>query len=257
MNISQFQSHNTLVVFSHPNHELAVYGFMQRVRPWSVYLTDGGGNERVEQTRRGLSRIGLVEKATFLNHSEASFYQALVDCDSAFFQRVADQVGDVIAAVFPENVLCDAVEFYNPVHDLSLPIVRSAMKRSSGISAYEIPLIYQKPSPTETYQIQRMPPSRQTDCVSFDLSDQELEMKRDARDQVYTILRDDLGPLLTSGFSSFAGTEFVAASHQSLPVPSAERTLRYHWRAELLRSQGAIQTPITYEKNYLATVQAL
>ena len=257
MKISQFQSDNTLVVFSHPNHELAIYGFMQRVRPWSVYLTDGGGNERVEQTRRGLARIGLIEKATFLNHSEASFYQALVDCDSGFFKRVADQVGDAIAAVSPEYVLCDAVEFYNPVHDLSLPIVRSAIKRSSAVSAYEIPLVYQKPGISESYQVQRMPQSRQTDCLSLDLSDEELEKKREARDQVYTILRDDMGPLLTSGFSNFARTEVVAASDWSLPVPSAERILRYEWRAELLRSQGVVQTPIMYGKNYLATVEGL
>lgn len=257
MKISQFHGDNTLALFSHPNHELAIHGFMQRVKPWIVYLTDGGSGARVGQTRQGLAEIGLLDKATFLNHSETSFYQALVNCDSAFFRRVAAQVRDVIAAVSPRYALCDAVEFYNPVHDLSLPLLRAALRGSAEISAYEIPLVYQTSASPESYELQRMPPSRQTDCLSFDLTDHEFERKHQARDRVYTILRSDLGPLLVNGFSTFARTEFVAASSASLPAPSAERVLRYEWRAELLKSRGEIRAPIMYQTNYLATVAGL
>lgn len=30
-----------LAVFSHPAHELAVWGLMQRLQPYALYLTDG------------------------------------------------------------------------------------------------------------------------------------------------------------------------------------------------------------------------
>ena len=43
-------SASTIAVFSHPNHELAIFGLLQRLRPRLIYLTDGGGPERVAQT---------------------------------------------------------------------------------------------------------------------------------------------------------------------------------------------------------------
>ena len=85
---------DTLVVFSHPNHEVAVFGLLQRWRPALLYLTDGGGADRVAQTEQGLRSIGLLDRATFLNKSEASFYQALLDVDQPFFDEVAEKVAE-------------------------------------------------------------------------------------------------------------------------------------------------------------------
>lgn len=245
------------MVFSHPNHELAVFGFMQRVRPWILYLTDGGGSTRVEQTQRGLSEIGLLDKATFLNHPEASFYQALVNRDVNFFRRVSMQIRKIAARLHPAYVLCDAIEFYNPVHDLSLPLVKTALGAAAKI--FEIPLIYQIPAATERYAIQRMPSSRQKDCLTLQLTEEELRRKRQGRDTIYTVLLRDMGQLLRADFSRYARSEcFVPAERDvGLPTISAERVLRYEWRAELLKAQKAIRTAITYRKNYLPVVERL
>src|SRR5262245_32431351 len=64
----------TLAVFSHPNHELAVFGLLQRLRPDIVYLTGGGGPKRIAETEEGLASIGLLEQARFLNYAETEFY---------------------------------------------------------------------------------------------------------------------------------------------------------------------------------------
>ena len=118
----------TLVVLSHPNHEFAIYGMVQRLRPHFIYLTDGGSPTRIAETRQGLARAGLVGNATFLNHPEDTFYQGLLEGDIGYFQSVAAQVKKVVDKLRPEQVFCDRVELYNPVHDLALPIVRRALK---------------------------------------------------------------------------------------------------------------------------------
>src|SRR5690606_279399 len=99
-----------VAVFSHPNHELAVFGLLQSERPALVYLTDGGGERRVEQTRRGLAGIGLADSARYLGYAERSFYEALLEQDVAFFLEVAARVRDALTEVAPSRVLCDAVE---------------------------------------------------------------------------------------------------------------------------------------------------
>lgn len=250
MSLTNCTGDNTLVVFSHPNHELAVYGWLQHIKPHLVYLTDGGGAARVDQTRQGLTKIGLLEKATFLNHSEASFYQALLDTDATFFRNVAGQVRVVVERTGPNFVFCDAVEFYNPVHDMSLPIVKAAVA-NKNISIYEIPLVYQKPGSAETYELQRMPTSRRDSCEIYSLTREELEQKHHARDQVYTILARDMGPLINSVSPTQARSEYFALSGSGLSTPSSERVLRYEWRARLLKQQGTIPDIIEYQKNYL------
>jgi hypothetical protein len=88
-----------VVVLSHPNHEAAMFGVLRRLRPRIVILTDGGGEERVAQSRQGLQRIGLLESTTFLDWREADFYDALLDRDVPFFRGVAAQVGREIAGI--------------------------------------------------------------------------------------------------------------------------------------------------------------
>jgi len=115
------------LVLSHPNHEAAIFGIVQRLRPRLVVLTDGGGGSRPSQSRRAFDRIGLLDRVTFLDFRESDFYAALLDSDLGYFRSVVTRLRTELEAFGPEQVICDAVEFYNPVHDLSLPIVRAAL----------------------------------------------------------------------------------------------------------------------------------
>jgi len=114
-----------LLVLSHPNHEAALFGIVQRLRPRLVILTDGGGEPRPGETRAALETVGLREQVIFFDFSEGDFYRALLDNDLEYFRNVIARLRKEIEKFAPEQVICDAVEFYNPVHDLSLPILRA------------------------------------------------------------------------------------------------------------------------------------
>ena len=73
------------MIFGHPAHELALFGFLQRFRPQIVVVTDGGSEERIRQSRAGLDSIGL--EATYLNFAENDFYIALPRRDVSFFRN--------------------------------------------------------------------------------------------------------------------------------------------------------------------------
>jgi hypothetical protein len=91
-----------LNVFSHPNHEFALFGMEQRLKPHFVYLTDGGGENRVQQTFDGLRGMGLLQQAHFLNHPERVFYDRLLEVDTAFFVGVAEQLRQIIDQIKPD-----------------------------------------------------------------------------------------------------------------------------------------------------------
>ena len=245
-----------LFVFSHPNHELAVFGLLRRLRPRLVYLTDGGDEARVQQTREGLERIGLAEQAHFLNYTERTCYDALLARDVAFFADVADRVRARCSDVEPRQVFCDAVEFYNPLHDLTLPIVTAALGDTAA-AIFEVPLVYQQPGPRETYAVQRLPPSRCGSQSEVSLETEELAAKLAARGDGYSILQAQMGPVLSGLSEAHLTKEIVASAPVALPLPSADCVLRYEWRAQRLLDRGEIDRAITYADHYLPVASAL
>jgi len=246
-----------VLVFSHPNHELAIYGLVQRLRPHLIFLTDGGGARRVEQTEQGLERIGLRDRAQFLDYPEAAFYDALLQRDEGLFHEVARRIRAALERIGPEQVLCDAVEFYNPVHDLSLPIVLAALADAGGVAVFEVPLLYQVPGDTERYAVQRMPASRAADSTVVQLTEAELNAKLAARDEVYSLLREQLGPVLGLLPDAHFACEEIAAAPAALPVPDGERVLRFEWRGKLHQQSGAVDRVITYAEHYLPVAASL
>ena len=145
------------------------------LRPTLVYSTDGGGEKRIAQTRRGLDSIGLAERAYFLDYSEQSFYDALLDRDIGFYEEVAHRLRTLLRDLRPTQVLCDSVEFYNPVHDMSLPLVRAALAESPEVAIFEVPLVYQKPAADERYEIQRISASRRAEQFEWTVPRRELD----------------------------------------------------------------------------------
>src|SRR5689334_16363455 len=91
-----------LMIFGHPAHELALFGFLQRFCPQIVIITDGGGEERIRQSRTGLESIGL--EATYLKYAENDFYAALLRRDLPFFEAVSESLSLEIAALQPDQI---------------------------------------------------------------------------------------------------------------------------------------------------------
>ena len=64
------------------------------------------------------------------------------------------------------------------------------------------------------------------------------------------MLRNTLGAVLAQISDGEVAREMVRPAADILPVPNGQRVLRYEWRAQLLREQGAIDRVITYAQHY-------
>ena len=247
-----FETSKPLVVFSHPNHELAAFGILQRLKPNIIFLTDGGGEKRIGETKKGLASIGLADRAIFLNHTEQSFYDALLRSSYGFFMDVALEVKQIAKRLEPEVVFCDAVEFYNPVHDMTLPILSYAFD-SIWDNMFEIPLIYEKPG--GGFAVQTVPDAH-TDKIEFKLTEAESASKKNALNDTYTILRDTLGAVLLSCPGALQKETIFPAS-SPLRWPGTEYVLRYDQRAAELKQTGKIEQTITHGVHFCTVVANL
>ncbi|HWW60640.1 MAG TPA: hypothetical protein VN181_04655 [Thermoanaerobaculia bacterium] len=243
-----------LVVTGHPNHELAIFGFVQRMRPRLLFLTDGGGEERVNESRRALAAIGLLDRATFLNHREQTLYDALLATDIAMLRRLVADVRRELIAHAVRQVICESIELYNPLHDITLPIVRAAAARLD-IELVEFALIAQEPAADERYRVQRFAADART--TSIELNAIELATKLHARDQRYPALRRTMAAVLDAVGDDDCATEHFRPAATELPTPGVDHVLRYEWRAHLLRERGEIAHVITFADHFLRAVEGV
>jgi hypothetical protein len=248
----------SIIVFSHPNHETAILGSLMRMQAPIVFLTDGGGEARVNQTHEGLGSIARLENAHFLNHKEDDLYDALLDGRTDFYRALADQVADIFGRYQPQRIYCDAVEFYNPVHDMSLPIVQVAAAKSAPTAAiFEIPLIYQTQAEKESYVLQRVPVSLEADAVWVELTNAELDKKVNILcGNIYSILHAQMKGMIRESLPQ-AGREQFLKARTELPRPVAGQRLRYDERGLAHRSAGLVREAITYERHYVPMYRCL
>jgi hypothetical protein len=245
-------------VFSHPNHEVSVLGMICRKRPHIIFLTDGGGERRVQETMRGLSRFLPSGHLHFLDRTEESLYRALVNRDDQFYCRLASDVGVVLQALQPQEAYCDAVEFYNPVHDMALPVVRIASRELGDVALFEGPLVYEKASEPSSVELQRVPPSLADRANFVHLTEHELRRKTDVlSDGTYGALMSQLGPLISDALPTRGQIECYLKARDRLPAPEPDQLLRYDVRGRLLQATGDVRSGISYREHYVPMVHDL
>ncbi len=218
-------SARSVVVLGHPGHELAMFGLLQRHPPVAILIvSDGGPPERTAQSRRGFASIGLLDRVRYMGYPEKAFYQALLDGDAAFFQQIVGDLRTAFEELRPTEIVCDALEFYNPVHDITLPLVLAALGDGNA-AVYELPLVYEMSGTVDEYRVQRVPQALAPRGFRFDLSQDEVSAKAAALDQIYLSLHKQAGPELLRIPLAELGREELYTTRVPLavPAPAVER----------------------------------
>lgn len=136
-----------VLVVAHPGHELRVFRWMERVTPVVCVLTDGsgsGGEGRIESTTQLLARTGARAGPVYGWMSDRAIYAAILDGDAERFCRLADELAVMLVALDADCVVADAVEGYNPSHDVCRLVVNAALRiagRGRPIAAYDFLLV--------------------------------------------------------------------------------------------------------------------
>lgn len=239
-------------VFSHPNHEAAAIGMITRSRPSKIiYLTDGGGQHRVNETKIVLSQLDLLDNAIFLDRTESSFYDAILNLDYEYFQTIGDSIKHTLEGSRGAYIFCDAVEFYNPVHDMTFPVVK-ALRIASEI--FEIPLVYQNID--GNLFLQKPPTSAALCALSLRLVREERELKKRLLVNEYVSLREQMEALIGAD-ASLTEVEWFLKGRTWPILPSSEQAIRYNARGATLVSQLVYERAISYKGHYVPLTSKL
>ena len=191
-----------VLVIAHPGHELRILGWLERARPLVCVLTDGSGSQgeaRVASTSAVLAQTSSRAGPLYGRLSDREIYAAILNRNAGYFLGLADELADSLVAESADYVVSDAIEGFNPSHDVCRLItdasVRIARRRSGrAIPAFDFLL----EGPPDT-----CPPDRRDDAIWVRLDDAALSRKL-AMAHSYSELRSEIErTLATYGSAPF------------------------------------------------------
>ncbi len=121
------------LVIAHPGHELRVHHWIERTRPLVFVLTDGSGHtgvSRLASTTAVLERAGATPGAIYGRLSDQAVYRAILDGDVDLFAGLADELAAALDRAEIGCVAGDAVEGFNPGHDVCRLVINAALLRN-------------------------------------------------------------------------------------------------------------------------------
>jgi hypothetical protein len=163
----------SVLLIAHPGHELLLHGWLQKDRPVVAALTDGSGGsgqDRTAYSRAVIESAGGSCSAIFGYFSDRDCYASILNNDRTIFDTwVAQVTGEIVRHASPALV-CDPLEFYNPMHDLANAIGQAAAQAAAARIGQPVKVL--------SYPITRPHPGQKV--VTIRLSPKALEEKRNA-----------------------------------------------------------------------------
>lgn len=130
-----------MLVVGHPGHELRVYGWLTTAGPVVHVLTDGSGRDgtsRIDSTSALLDGVGATRGSIYGRMTDREIYGAILANDHARFIALADELATELVRDNVTIVAGDAVEGFNPSHDVCRYVINAAVRLASNGSARPI-----------------------------------------------------------------------------------------------------------------------
>jgi hypothetical protein len=128
------------LVIAHPGHELRVHRWLELARPVVYVLTDGSGHtgrSRLASTSELLARAGARPGPIYGRLADHELYGALLKGDRELFAGLAEELAESLRREEIELVAGDAVEGFNPSHDVCRLLLNAAV---AGLRARGLPI---------------------------------------------------------------------------------------------------------------------
>ncbi len=126
------RNHRSALVIAHPGHELLVYNWLSLVNPCVFVLTDGSGHSRKSRLHRTtsiLNSLGARPGSIYGRLTDAEAYSAILAGEVGVFISMAGELAEALVLNRIEYIVGDAIEGFNPVHDVCRLIINAAVTK--------------------------------------------------------------------------------------------------------------------------------
>jgi hypothetical protein len=131
----------TALVIGHPGHELRVFHWLETMRPEVFVITDGSGrsgHSRLSSTTRILDQVGARRGGFYGPLSDSAAYAAILNKDFAVYLGLMRTLARYLIDEEVSCVVGDALEGYNPTHDVCRLLIGGAVEIARRATGREI-----------------------------------------------------------------------------------------------------------------------
>jgi len=248
--------HQAAMVIAHPGHELRVYHWLTLAHPTIFILTDGSGNSgtsRLASTARIMEQTGATEGSIFGYSTDQEIYSAIMHHEYPVFIRIVEELAEAFSKQPFDYVVGDAIEGYNPTHDVCRFLLNAALelvRRRSGkaIRNFDI-LLTSEPGDLHKEAL--------ADATWFFLDDNQLQQKLQAA-YGYTELDADVHRILKDKGIEAIRTECLRPVSSTLHADGLFAEPPYYERyGEQRVTAGFYKQVLRFREHVLPLVDAL
>jgi hypothetical protein len=245
-----------MLVVAHPGHELRLHGWLSRARPVVHVLTDGSGSvgtSRIGSTTRVLTDAGVAHGGVYGAMTDAELYADILAGDARRFDPLVDFLADSLATFRPAYVVADAIEGYNPAHDLCSVLVAAAVARAMRRGRAR-PALYDYPVVGDPDEC----PARLRDSrIRLTLDDEAFRRKRAAAAS-YIELRPEVDASLAGAGAERYRTEFLRpVDLRREPGAPAEEPPYYERHGEGRVAEGRYRDVLRWQQHVRPFAQSI
>lgn len=191
------------------------------MKPRVCALTDGSGHHacsRLGETAALLRDAGATAADIFGRFTDREMYAAILDRDTTLVESLVSELAEELTENRISLVVADAMEGFNPIHDLCRMIAGAACERAGGVAHYEYP-IYGGPAAFDAVE----------DALIMDLDDRAFAKKLEKARELAQIIPDVYEMLERFGEAAFRRESFHRiADWTAYPWSEDERPLYEH-----------------------------
>lgn len=253
---SVLQDRRAALVVAHPGHELRVHGWMELAQPSVCIFTDGSGHvgqSRLESTTKLLAQSGARPGLIYGRFKDAEIYAAILDNNVDLFMELAEELGEGLVREAVEYVVGDAIEGYNPIHDLCRSVINAAVEHvnrinNTRIANFDFLVVGQPDSRSDQGRTEEI-------CLRLD----EVALARKlAAAELYLELTDDVNKMTSDlGIAAFQ----LEVLRPVISAPRADGLIQaqpfYEQYGEKRVAQGFYRHVIRYQEHIVPIVDSL
>jgi hypothetical protein len=245
---------NAALIIGHPGHELRIHHWVETARPLTFVLTDGSGRgqqSRLPSTVNVLQRAGAKPASIFGRWTDAQAYEILLSGNLGALAGLTRELGQALVANEIQAVVADAMEGFNPTHDLCRYMTNAAVliaHRDTGRKIANFDFVLVAPPDTALE-------SNRNQCIRLQLDPAALTRKRVAAEN-YPELKEEIDAAISKfGLEIFA-TELLRPVAADLSAGFEGRPF-YETHGENRVKEGHYDQVVRYREHFRPLMQAL
>lgn len=252
----EFRDRRAALVVAHPGHELRVHGWTVLAQPVVCVLTDGSGRSgqsRLESTTRLLDQCGASQGPIYGHFKDADIYTAILEADFEVFIDLVEELGEALVRDGVEYVVGDAIEGYNPIHDLCRNVINATVElanrgKANPIANFDFLVIGQPDLKSDESRGEE---------IWLGLDEVALARKLETA-EAYVALKDDVSNMITEAGSAAFRFEVLRPVIRAVGTDGLVQEPPFYERyGEKQVSEGYYHRVIRYREHILPIVDAL